>query len=154
LLRDAHKLHGIPGVIVHGRYDMPCPGQICLGLHKAWPEAEFFLVEGAGHAYSEPGILDRLIYATDKFAGTPAKTRQPDGLIMTKQRVYLFDTTLRDGQQTPGIDFSLEDKIAIAALLDDSASIMSRAAIPAPTRPTPRSSPKRAPAARNSPPSA
>jgi 2-isopropylmalate synthase len=38
---------------------------------------------------------------------------------MTKQRLYLFDTTLRDGQQTPGIDFSVEDKIAIAALLDE-----------------------------------
>jgi 2-isopropylmalate synthase len=38
---------------------------------------------------------------------------------MTKQRVTLFDTTLRDGQQTPGIDFSLEDKRAIAKLLDE-----------------------------------
>ena len=37
---------------------------------------------------------------------------------MTRERIYLFDTTLRDGQQTPGIDFSVEDKIAIAALLD------------------------------------
>jgi 2-isopropylmalate synthase len=37
---------------------------------------------------------------------------------MTKERLYLFDTTLRDGQQTPGIDFSVEDKIAIASLLD------------------------------------
>jgi 2-isopropylmalate synthase len=37
---------------------------------------------------------------------------------MTRERLYLFDTTLRDGQQTPGIDFSVEDKIAIAALLD------------------------------------
>tara|TARA_R110002020_G_scaffold364263_3_gene576596 strand:- start:13541 stop:15160 length:1620 start_codon:yes stop_codon:yes gene_type:complete len=36
-----------------------------------------------------------------------------------KQRIYLFDTTLRDGQQTPGIDFSVEDKIAIARMLDD-----------------------------------
>src|SRR5690606_12686640 len=35
-----------------------------------------------------------------------------------KERVYLFDTTLRDGQQTPGVDFSVEDKIAIAKLLD------------------------------------
>jgi 2-isopropylmalate synthase len=35
-----------------------------------------------------------------------------------KQRLYLFDTTLRDGQQTPGIDFSVEDKIAIAGMLD------------------------------------
>ncbi len=38
---------------------------------------------------------------------------------MTKERIYLFDTTLRDGQQTPGVDFSVEDKIAIAAMLDE-----------------------------------
>jgi 2-isopropylmalate synthase len=38
---------------------------------------------------------------------------------MTKHRLHLFDTTLRDGQQTPGIDFSVEDKIAIAKLLDE-----------------------------------
>jgi proline iminopeptidase len=69
LLRDAHKLKGIPGVIVHGRYDMPCPARYAWELARAWPDAEFYLVEGAGHAYSEPGILDRLIYATDKFAG-------------------------------------------------------------------------------------
>lgn len=37
---------------------------------------------------------------------------------MSKQRLYLFDTTLRDGQQTPGIDFSVEDKIAVAGMLD------------------------------------
>ena len=30
-----------------------------------------------------------------------------------KERLYLFDTTLRDGQQTPGIDFSREDKLVI-----------------------------------------
>jgi 2-isopropylmalate synthase len=38
---------------------------------------------------------------------------------MTRERIYLFDTTLRDGQQTPGVDFSVEDKIAIAAMLDE-----------------------------------
>ena len=38
---------------------------------------------------------------------------------MSKRRLYLFDTTLRDGQQTPGIDFSLEDKISIANMLDE-----------------------------------
>ena len=38
---------------------------------------------------------------------------------MTRHRLYLFDTTLRDGAQTPGVDFSVEDKIAIAAMLDD-----------------------------------
>ncbi|ADH91737.1 proline iminopeptidase [Ancylobacter novellus DSM 506] len=69
LIRDAHRLKGIPGAIVHGRYDMPCPARYAWELHKAWPDAEFHLIEGAGHAYNEPGILDRLIRATDRFAG-------------------------------------------------------------------------------------
>jgi len=38
---------------------------------------------------------------------------------MTKDRLYLFDTTLRDGQQTQGVDFSAEDKRRIAAALDE-----------------------------------
>ena len=38
---------------------------------------------------------------------------------MTRERVYLFDTTLRDGAQTAGVDFTLDDKIAVARLLDD-----------------------------------
>ncbi|MEP4704205.1 MAG: citramalate synthase, partial [Hyphomicrobiales bacterium] len=37
----------------------------------------------------------------------------------TKERLYIFDTTLRDGQQTPGVDFSLADKIQIAEMLDE-----------------------------------
>lgn len=69
LLRDAGKLADIPGTIVHGRYDMPCPMRYAWLLHKAWPGAEFHIIEGAGHAYSEPGILDRLIRATDMYAG-------------------------------------------------------------------------------------
>jgi proline iminopeptidase len=68
LLRDAGRLAGIPGTIVHGRYDMPCPARYAYALHKAWPDADFQMVEGAGHAYSEPGILDQLIRATDRFA--------------------------------------------------------------------------------------
>src|SRR5258708_26451296 len=39
--------------------------------------------------------------------------------MMTRERLYLFDTTLRDGAQTNGVDFSVNDKIAIARLLDD-----------------------------------
>ncbi len=37
---------------------------------------------------------------------------------MARERIYLFDTTLRDGQQTPGVDFSLEDKLVVMGLLD------------------------------------
>ncbi|MCK1479076.1 citramalate synthase [Bradyrhizobium sp. 197] len=38
---------------------------------------------------------------------------------MSKERLYLFDTTLRDGAQTNGVDFTLKDKQVIAAMLDD-----------------------------------
>ncbi|HWT32024.1 MAG TPA: prolyl aminopeptidase, partial [Propylenella sp.] len=70
LIRDAGKLKGIPGVIIHGRYDIACPVQTAWDLHCAWPEAELHIVEGAGHAFSEPGILHHLITATDRFAGS------------------------------------------------------------------------------------
>lgn len=69
LLRDAHLLSAIPGTIVHGRYDMPCPAHYAWALHKALPQMDFHLVEGAGHAYSEAGILARLIEANDRYAG-------------------------------------------------------------------------------------
>jgi proline iminopeptidase len=68
LLRNAGRLHGNKGTIVHGRYDMPCPARYAYQLHKAWPQADFHLIEGAGHAYNEPGILDALINATDQYA--------------------------------------------------------------------------------------
>jgi 2-isopropylmalate synthase len=38
---------------------------------------------------------------------------------MTRERLYLFDTTLRDGAQTNGVDFTLQDKLAIARMLDE-----------------------------------
>jgi proline iminopeptidase len=69
LLRDVGRIRHIPATIVHGRYDMPCPARYAWALHQAWPEADFHLIEGAGHAYSEPGILDRLLRATDHYVG-------------------------------------------------------------------------------------
>ncbi|MGS1015866.1 prolyl aminopeptidase [Allosphingosinicella humi] len=69
LLRDVGRLADITGTIVHGRYDMPCAPRFAWQLHKAWPKADFHLVEGAGHAFSESGILDQLIRATDRYAG-------------------------------------------------------------------------------------
>lgn len=69
LLRDAHLLQDIPGVIIQGRYDICTPAKTAWELHKAWPKAEFHLVDDAGHAFDEPGILTRLLAATDKFSG-------------------------------------------------------------------------------------
>ncbi|AWM88038.1 prolyl aminopeptidase [Microvirga sp. 17 mud 1-3] len=70
LLRDAHRLRDIPGVIVQGRYDVATPPATAWALHKAWPEARFVMVQDAGHAYTEPGILHYLVEATDAFTGT------------------------------------------------------------------------------------
>lgn len=69
LIRDAHKLAGIPGAIVQGRYDVATPAKTAWDLHRAWPDAEFHLVGDAGHAFNEPGILTQLLNATDRFAG-------------------------------------------------------------------------------------
>ncbi|WP_406319211.1 prolyl aminopeptidase [Streptosporangium sp. NBC_01639] len=68
LIRDVGKVRHIPCVIVQGRYDVCTPARTAWDLHRAWPEAEFHIVDDAGHAYSEPGILDRLIETTDRFA--------------------------------------------------------------------------------------
>jgi proline iminopeptidase len=69
LIRDAAKIRHIPGVIVQGRYDACTPPATAWDLHRAWPEAELHIIPDAGHAYNQPGILDRLIRATDQFAG-------------------------------------------------------------------------------------
>ena len=68
LLRDAHKLNGIPGVIAQGRYDMACPPVSAYELHKGWKGSELMMVEDSGHAWNEPGTLHHLITATDRFA--------------------------------------------------------------------------------------
>ncbi len=68
LLRDVGKLKGIPGIIVQGRHDCCTPPRAAWDLHKAWPEAELNIVPDGGHSFSEPGILDGLVRATDHFA--------------------------------------------------------------------------------------
>lgn len=68
LLRNAHKLANIPGIIVHGRYDVICPLDNAYALHKAWEGSELHIIREAGHASREPGIVDALIRATDDMA--------------------------------------------------------------------------------------
>lgn len=68
LLTNAHRLHGIPGVIVQGRYDVCTPMKTAWELHKAWPQAQFHISDNAGHAFDEPGNLAALLAATDKFS--------------------------------------------------------------------------------------
>ena len=69
LLKGAEKLHDIPGIIVQGRHDNCTPPSAAWKLKKAWPEVELQIVPDGGHLYSEPGITDGLVRATDRFAG-------------------------------------------------------------------------------------
>lgn len=69
LLAGMDRLAHVPGVIVQGRYDVVTPMATAWSLHKAWPAAELKIIQDAGHAASEPGIIDALVSATDRFAG-------------------------------------------------------------------------------------
>lgn len=67
LLADVDKIRHIPGVIVHGRYDVICPLKNAWDLKKAWPEAELVVVQAAGHSAMEAGIASALVEATNRF---------------------------------------------------------------------------------------
>ncbi|MFC7302271.1 prolyl aminopeptidase [Cognatiluteimonas weifangensis] len=68
LLRDAPAIADIPGVIVHGRYDVVCPIQNAWDLHKAWPKSELIINPGSGHSAFEAEHVHALVTATDRFA--------------------------------------------------------------------------------------
>ncbi len=68
ILAHVDRIRHIPAVIVQGRYDVCTPMKTAWDLHRAWPEADFKLIDDAGHAASEPGIIDALVRATDRFA--------------------------------------------------------------------------------------
>lgn len=64
---NIERMRKIPGTIVQGRYDVVCPMESAWALHRAWPEADLRVIEDAGHAAHEPGILHELIEATDRY---------------------------------------------------------------------------------------
>ncbi|MEA3298967.1 MAG: prolyl aminopeptidase [Pseudomonadota bacterium] len=68
IVEDADRLAGIPGIVVHGRYDVVCPIDQAHALCRAWPDAELEIIRDAGHSSSEPGIVDALVRATDAMA--------------------------------------------------------------------------------------
>lgn len=63
LLEGIAPVRRIPGILVHGRYDVICPPANAFDLRRAWPEADLRMVEDAGHAGSEPGIREELAKA-------------------------------------------------------------------------------------------
>jgi proline iminopeptidase len=68
LLENVDKIRHIPTVIVQGRYDVVCPMISAWELHRAFPEADFEIVQDAGHSMTEKGIAAKLVEYTDKFS--------------------------------------------------------------------------------------
>ena len=67
LIANANLLQDIPGVIVHGRYDVVTPLKSAWELSQAWPGVELKIVPDSGHAMTEPGIIHELVSATRAF---------------------------------------------------------------------------------------
>lgn len=68
ILDKARSLEGIPGIIVHGRYDMVCPLDNAQALHHVWHDSELHIIRDAGHSSREPSIIDALVRATRDMA--------------------------------------------------------------------------------------
>lgn len=66
LLRDAHRLAGIPGVLIHGRLDLSAPVRTAWELAQAWPGAELRIIEDSGHTGS-PAMAAAIGDAVERF---------------------------------------------------------------------------------------
>jgi len=67
LLRDAHRLAGIPGVLIHGRLDISSPLGTAWELARAWPDAQLIVIGDAGHTGSE-SLKDAILRTLNRFA--------------------------------------------------------------------------------------
>jgi len=68
ILSNVHKIRDIPGIIVHGRYDMVCSLENAWELNRAWPNSTLNIIRDAGHSSREPGTVDALIRATQDMS--------------------------------------------------------------------------------------
>jgi proline iminopeptidase len=67
LLRNAGRLAGIPGVLIHGRLDLSGPLETPWSLARVWPDAELHVIDDAGHTGSDT-MRQRVHDALDRFA--------------------------------------------------------------------------------------
>jgi proline iminopeptidase len=71
LLRDASRLAGIPGTLVHGRLDLSSPVDVPWHLHRHWPDSELVIVDEGRHSGGH-GMREALRVATDRYVADPA----------------------------------------------------------------------------------
>jgi len=70
LLKNINRIHHIPGIIIQGRFDIPCPTRGAFDLHQAWPKSDLRIVPNGGHSAKTPSMTNALITATDEMAKT------------------------------------------------------------------------------------
>ena len=70
LLRDAARLNGIPGALIHGRYDVSSPLATAWRLSQNWSTSQLTILEDAGHGGGDT-LLDTIDEALAQFATTP-----------------------------------------------------------------------------------
>lgn len=68
VLANAHRLAGIPGVLLHGRHDLGSPVGTAWELAQVWPDAELVVVEDSGHTGSDT-MRQLALRTTTRFAG-------------------------------------------------------------------------------------
>jgi proline iminopeptidase len=68
LLRDVHRLAGIPAVLIHGRLDISAPVDVAWQLAREWPDADLVVVGEAGHGAGHPATMEAMLAATARFA--------------------------------------------------------------------------------------
>jgi len=68
ILENAASIQNIPAVIIQGRYDVVCPIASAWELHKKLPNADFHIIQDAGHSMKEEGIASKLVAYTDKYS--------------------------------------------------------------------------------------
>ncbi|OXM73611.1 MULTISPECIES: prolyl aminopeptidase [Amycolatopsis] len=72
LIREAHRLEGIPGKLIHGRFDISSPVETAWELTRVWPDAELIVIDDSGHTGSD-AMRAAWRAALDEFAVRPAR---------------------------------------------------------------------------------
>ncbi len=67
ILNNCNTLSAIPAIIIHGRYDLVCPLEAGLSLHRGLPKSELMVLPNAGHIAQHEEMVDALVTATDRF---------------------------------------------------------------------------------------
>jgi proline iminopeptidase len=77
LLENAHRLAGVPGVILNGRFDMCTPPRTAWDLHNAWPGSEFRIAPAAGHRWMDEILAREVVLAIERLADRAANSTRP-----------------------------------------------------------------------------